>query len=245
VIDAHSDAMQSPWWTRPRWLYRALARSAAATIVTNEHFADKIERWGGNALVIRDIPTTYPEDGRYEFVAGTNIAVVSTFAEDEPISEVISAAVAMPDVTFHITGNPDRARPESISAAPSNVVFTGFIPDESYFALLRGADAVMCLTTRDHTMQRGACEALSLGRPIITSDWPLLRSYFHDGTLHIDNTSAGIQHAISTLRSNPTALTEGVRRLQTSQRFEWERRIDELAGMLGEPAQGRMDEEDA
>ena len=33
-------------------------------------------------------------------------------------------------------------------------------------------DGILALTTHDHTMQRGACEAVSLGVPIITSDWP-------------------------------------------------------------------------
>ena len=56
---------------------------------------------------------------------------------------------------------------------------------------------MQCLTTRDNTMQRGACEALSLSRPIVTSDWPLLRSYFAQGTVHVDNTAAGIRSGIA------------------------------------------------
>ena len=40
VVDAHSDAFDSPWWTRPRWLQRRVARRAITTIVTNDHFAE-------------------------------------------------------------------------------------------------------------------------------------------------------------------------------------------------------------
>ena len=56
VVDAHSDAMTSRYWTKPRWLIRALTRAAAVTIVTNEHFAGRIRADGGRALVIRDVP---------------------------------------------------------------------------------------------------------------------------------------------------------------------------------------------
>lgn len=51
VIDAHSGAFQSPYWTRPAWLYRLVARRAVATIVTNEHFAASVRSSGSNALV--------------------------------------------------------------------------------------------------------------------------------------------------------------------------------------------------
>ena len=60
VVDAHSDAMTSRYWTRPRWLIRALRRAAAATIVTNEHFARELRADGGRALVIRDVPQPAP-----------------------------------------------------------------------------------------------------------------------------------------------------------------------------------------
>ena len=58
-MDAHSAAMLSRYWTRPRWIYRYLARSAAATIVTNEYFANTVRGYGGRALVIPDIPMSF------------------------------------------------------------------------------------------------------------------------------------------------------------------------------------------
>ncbi|MDH4117417.1 MAG: glycosyltransferase [Acidimicrobiia bacterium] len=232
VIDAHSDAFQSVYWTRPAWLYRRLARAALATIVTNEHFAEDLRRHGAEALVLRDIPTEFPEGGTYSFPDGFNVAVVSTFADDEPTEEVLATAAALPEVTFHITGDAGRADQGLVGGAAANVRFTGFLRDEDYYQLLRGADAVMCLTTRNHTMQRGACEALSLGRPIITSDWPLLKDYFHEGTVHVDNTAHGIRIGVEDLRINHGRYLDGIRDLKSAQEDEWEMAFSMLSGLI-------------
>ena len=221
VVDAHSDAMLSPFWTRPRSLQRLLARRALATIVTNEHFADAIRAMGGCALVLQDIPTSFP-DGSFGVDGEFNLAVVNTFASDEPLDAVLAAADELESVRFYITGDTSRV-PESVTShAPSNVRFTGFLPEDRYYGLLRSCDAVMCLTTRDHTMQRGACEALSLGKPIITSDWPILIDYFSMGTVHVDNTEAGIRAGVLQMQGGLDSYEMSIVKLQSRQQTEWE-----------------------
>ena len=233
VVDAHSDAMQSPWWTRPRWLYRVLARRALATIVTNEHFAGTIESWGGRALVIRDIPTSFPEGGTFETATGFAVAVVNTFATDEPLDAVLDAAAGLPSVAFYVTGRIEQAPRELIEGAPANVHFTGFLDDADYYELLRRADTVMCLTTRDNTMQRGACEALSLARPIITSDWPLLRSYFHRGAVHVAATPGAINDGVARMQAEYDRYRREIVEQQIAQQDEWAGASATLAELLG------------
>lgn len=233
VIDAHSDAMQAIHWTRPRFLYRWLARRAITTIVTNRTFADRIERWGAHALVLRDVPTEFPQDGSYPLADGKNIAVVSTFASDEPTTEIVKAAARLPEVTFHITGDRRRAPSELVSNLPANVNLTGFLPDADYYALLRGAHAVMCLTTRDDTMQRGACEALSLGRPIITSRTTLLEDYFRLGTVHVENTEEAIRGGIERLFENQIGFEKEIELLQLEQWREWDQARSALHALIG------------
>ena len=233
VVDSHSDAFQSWYWTRPRLLYRALARGLAATVVTNDLFADLVRSWGGTAVVLQDIPARFPDGGTYSFDEAFNVTVVNTFADDEPLAAVMSAAGQLDDVRFHVTGNTKRAERGLIASAPPNVTFTGFLTDEDYFALLRGSDAVMCLTTRDNTMQRGACEALSLGRPIVTSDWPILRSYFSAGTVHVDNTVGGIKEGVEAVRHDPAAHRQGISALQALQRDQFAASFRVLAEQLG------------
>jgi glycosyltransferase involved in cell wall biosynthesis len=232
IVDAHSAAMLLPVWTRPRWLWAGLARKALATIVTNEHFAQTLHSWGARALVIHDIPTTFPEGGTYPLNGDFNVTVVNTFATDEPLEQVLEAARGLDGVHFYITGRVNRGDPRLLESAPANVTFTDFLSSEQYYALLRGGHAVMCLTTRDNTMQRGACEALSLAKPIITSQWPLLREYFRQGTVHVDNTSTGIRHGVRELRSHYDEYASGIGALRVSQQAEWQEKLCELVALI-------------
>lgn len=232
VIDAHSDALQRRIWMWPRWLHRLLARNAVATIVTNEHHQAQIQRMGGQAFILRDIPTHFDANGEYPMYGNFNVVVVNTFAHDEPLTELLEAAQELPDIHFYVTGKKARARPELLACAAPNVHFTDFLPDELYYTVLSTAQAVMCLTTRDHTMQRGACEALSLGKPIITSDWPLLRTYFHSGTVHVPNTADGIRQGVRTMQEHYSQYQAEIKDLQRDQQVEWRGKVQALTDLL-------------
>lgn len=232
VVDAHSDALQSAYWTRPRWLYRFLSRQAVTTIVTNEHFQQTINDGGGHAFVLRDIPTTFPQASTYPVAGAFNVTVVNTFAPDEPLDAVIAAAKELEDIDFYVTGKKSRAGRPFPYQPSSNVHFTDFLPNDSYYALLDSSQAVMCLTTRDHTMQRGACEALSMAKPLITSKWPLLQTYFNQGTVHVDNSCEGICEGIREMKSHYEIYQVGIKDLQQVQQQEWQQKIQILTNLL-------------
>lgn len=231
IVDGHSAAFQSPLWTRPRRLYAFLARRAIATIVTNEHFAGIVRGYQAVALVVRDIPTTYPTNRSRPNSDAFTVLVVNTFSRDEPLGEVLEAARGLPEAKFYVTGDVEQAR--GIPAAvPDNVRLTGFLPSDSYYRLMGSCHAVMCLTTRDHTMQRGACEALSAGKPIITSDWPLLRDYFNKGTLHVNNTAEDIRRAVEAMIRDLPRYEEEITALQDEQRREWDAAVRSLVQLI-------------
>lgn len=234
VIDAHSAALLSPLWTRPRWLNRLLFRQAAATIVTGEHFARTLEADGARAVVLRDVPTDFVKSPQPDLSEGFHVMVVNTFSSDEPLDSVMEAAKTLSEVTFHVTGRTESAPPSVTSGAPPNVSFTGFLPDDAYYGLMDRADIVMCLTTRPHTMQRGACEALSMGRPIITSDSELLRAYFDRGTIHVDNSPSSILSAVEAMRADHPRYTREIGELRRSQVEQWRQARQRLAEVLGE-----------
>jgi glycosyltransferase involved in cell wall biosynthesis len=232
VVDAHSDAMDNPYWTRPAWLHRHLARRAVATVVTNEHYAERIHGWGARALVLRDVPTSFDVGTPWPTDSAFRVAVVNTFAADEPLDAILDAAAALPEVHFEVTGALRRAPTGLQARTPSNVTFTDFLPDDRYYSLLASSDAVMCLTTRDNTMQRGACEALSLGRPIITSRWPLLEDYFDRGTVHVDADAASIRDGVLTMRRHHAGYRDGIARLRRARIAEWEAVSEQLRAAL-------------
>lgn len=228
IIDAHSAAMLSPVWTNPKWLNRLAARRALVTIVTNEHFKQTIQKWGAKAQVIRDVPTSFKQGAPRKLKSPFNVTVVNSFGPDEPLSEILTTARKLPDIHFYITGRIRKSHQALIAKPPLNVTFTDYLPDEQYYALIAASQAVLCLTTRNHTMQRGACEALWMGKPVITSDWPLLREYFYQGTVHVDNTPIGIKAGIDILRAAYAKYEKEIQALQATRRQEWQAKKAEI-----------------
>lgn len=196
-----------------------------------------IKGWGGRCLVVPDVPisvqtaTPYPVDGRFP------LAFVNTWAPDEPVAEVVAAARALPDVDIYITGR-KAAATIPLDETPSNVHFTDFLPGERYHSLLASVAAVICLTTRDNTMQLGASEALWLGRPVITSDWPLLRRYFERGAVHVDNTADGIRMGIERVRTAYPEYLAAVSELQNIRRADWNVTKQTLIGHINGAPRG-------
>jgi glycosyltransferase involved in cell wall biosynthesis len=223
VIDSHTESLLSPVWRSTLPLHRFLSRKAITTLVTNDHLRRMITSWRAHAFVLRDVPSRMSRGGYVDLPdAALNVAVISSASYDEPTDQVLEAARTLPDVAFHVTGNRDTKSLQDMAAsAPRNVRFTGYLPDEEYYSLLDKVQVVMCLTTEDHTHQSGASEALWLGKPIITSDWPLLRDYFDKGTLHIDNTGRGIRQAVLTMKQCLPAYQSEIQALQRERLHEW------------------------
>jgi glycosyltransferase involved in cell wall biosynthesis len=174
-----------------------------ATIVTNDHMADEVRRWGAKVEMVQDLSLNLDPGGPAARRPGFHVVFICTYSVDEPVDEVVKAARLLPDVQFTFTGDPAYAPVVVRGSLPSNVHLSGFLPDSEYLALLRGADAVLVLTREDHTMQRGGYEAMSLEKPLITSRWPLLKEVFAKGTVHVDNTAAGIASAVRRIRAAP------------------------------------------
>jgi glycosyltransferase involved in cell wall biosynthesis len=238
IIDSHTGALLAPWWKWSMPLHAYLSRRALTTIVTNNHLAGVVGKWTDKVFLLADIPTEFPPGRPYPVKGAFNIAVINTFSPDEPIGKVLEAAMGLPDVQFYITGDPIRAKKTYLEQHPPNVHFTGFLPDEEYFGLLTSVQCVLVLTTDNHTMQRGACEAVWLAKPIITSDWPVLRTFFHKGTIHVDNSVNGIQKGVGQMRETLHQLEQEIFLLQQERHQEWKGKYQALLGFAkGHPQQ--------
>ena len=73
---------------------------------------------------------------------------------------------------------------------------------------------------------------MTVGKPIVTSDWPTLREIFGDAAVYAENTASGIRHGVDELRATYTARLEGVKRLQRVREERWRKGRTELGGYL-------------
>src|SRR5262249_46472246 len=140
---------------------------------------------------------------------------------DEPIEVFLAAAARVPDIQFFVTGRFEDADPKLLRTKPANVTFTGFLLDAQYVGLLMVSDAVICLTTADHTMQRGAYEAIYLGKPVITSNFEILRQAFDKGTVHVGNTADDIVAGITQMRTELSRYQTEAERLKAEKLDRW------------------------
>ena len=233
VLHYHSAAFGSIWdWSLP--LQKFIARRAAANIVTNQHWAEIVQNWGGHTLVMVDPFLDLPQGEPFPVKPGFNLAFVCTFAPDEPMEAVLQAAAMLPDVNFYITGDKRKKPASFFESAPANINFTGFLdPYKQYPSLLRAADAVMVLTTRNHTLQLGGCEATAVGKPLVTSDFPYLREVFPKGTVYVGETAESIRDGILQLRARYDVLAHEILELRQESRREWNVRLKQLKELVG------------
>jgi glycosyltransferase involved in cell wall biosynthesis len=222
VLDAHSAAFLHPRWRAWQWVQRMLCRRASTTIVHNEHIAELVRAAGGHATIVPDVPIEYAELERFSRPSDFTVAVVCSFNYDEPIAEILAAAALMPDVQFFMTGNPRHLDPRLAERVSNNVRLTGFLSTPAYGGLLTDVDAVLALTTRDHTMLRGAYEAIYQGTPVVVSDWQILRDSFSEGAAHVPNTAEGITAGIREVRARKEHYRAGAQRLRSSKLARWQ-----------------------
>ena len=224
IIDAHTATFLHPRWKDKKRLNSFFIRRTLRTIVTNEYLGQKVESWGGKYFLLSDVPIEF-HDSESNVVKNKKnkpiITMVNTFAPDEPLENFIAAASRFEDVDFYITGKITNSYKNLVENTKRNSRFTDFLSNQDYAGLLRKSDVICAFTTRDHTMLRGAYEAIYLGKPVIISNWKLLREKFPIGAIHVDNTIDGIAGGIRQALNNIDALTAGAILLRDRKMSEW------------------------
>lgn len=235
VVEHHTASFGGAWdWALP--MQRFVARHAVMNIVTAERWAELVRSWGAEALVMHDPFLDLPPGEPYRLRPGFNVAFIGTFAQDEPLDAVLEAAALAPDVNFWITGDTKQA--PTIAHPPPNVTFTGFLEsNREYLGLLRGVDAAMVLTTRNDTLQLAGCEAISVGTPLITSDWPYLRELFADTAVYVSPSAESICEGVRELRDRRSELVERIPGFRRQRQRAWGDQLARLRATV--PQAGR------
>jgi glycosyltransferase involved in cell wall biosynthesis len=239
AIDAHSGAFLDRRWMSILFVHKFFSRHAKVTLVTSTFLANMVTAWGAKTQIVSDVPVCFPEPRLVKRNGHVTMTFVSTFTGDEPLENFLVAAGRAPDVQFYVTGRLEDAEPEVLKKAPGNVSFTDFLSDSDYVGLLMSSDAVICLTTEDHTMQRGAYEAVYLGKPVITSDFEILRKSFPSGSVHVTGTPEDIARGICEMKGDLRRYQREVAHLRTDKLECWrvvENTLRTLFGQKGTEA---------
>ena len=232
AIDMHTGAFDKPWsYLRP--LNRWIMKKVYMIIVTNSELKYNICSDIRRKTIVLEDPLSYfeiakkrmHEEGEQKNGKFFKVAVISSFAPDEPLEEILDAAATMSETLFYITGDKSKAGKYILGKKTNNVIFTGFLDYNDYVSLLQGVNVIMVLTKRNKTMLAGAYEALALQKPLITSDWPPLRRYFYKGTVHIDNSPKEIQEAIKIVRKRSEEIAKDIGDLRTEKTNEWNKKF--------------------
>src|SRR6185437_3782626 len=211
VVDAHNAAI-APYVRRP-WLIARLSqwlvRKADLTMVTNRQLAEVVTKQRGKPFVLPDRIPAPPTVSERKLGTEFTVALIATFAADEPIAEVFEA-VQGTDTVVYVTGDYRRMSREVAEKASANVKFCGFLPDADYWSLLSSVDGVVDLTRTEHCLVCGAYEALAIGKPMLLSKSSASMELFGECALFTDNTPADIRRELARLREQSGSLHAAV-----------------------------------
>ena len=229
VMDTHPPALYSKKWGWTVPLQRFVSRHAMMNVTDQKRYKELFESWGAKCLVMenpleRDIDIDSLEPTRENF----EVAVVNTFAEDEPFDIILEAARQLSNVIFRITGDIDRADPILVKSAPDNVQFTGYLRGTDYWDLISSTRATMVLTTFPNSLVGGGMDGIILGKPLILSDQPTLREYFTKGTAFAENTTEGLLKGVQHVLDNEEALKNEIAELNIEKKKQWKKDFQNL-----------------
>jgi hypothetical protein len=80
-------------------------------------------------------------------------------------------------------------------------------------------------------LQLGGCEAVAVGKPLITSDWPYLQDVFSKGTIYVSDSAESIRAGIVAAQERYEVLAQEIVALRQESRREWNDRLRQLKAM--------------
>jgi glycosyltransferase involved in cell wall biosynthesis len=237
LFDAHNEAIKPIVHTQfvAVMLARWLLPRADRVLVTNHQLAEAVTGRGGRPMVLWD-PLPRPTAVSAQSLPGRfRIAVISTYAPDEPFNVVLEAARAVSnDVQFFVTGDPAELAEAVRASVPPNVTLTGFLNEPAYWSLLASCDAVMDLTTMDACLVCGAYEAIAVGRPLVLSDNAVSRDVFGGFGEFADNTPRGVVEALTRLRDRYADIVAALPDLRRAYEDRWSAQASALRAFIVE-----------
>ncbi|RNC73209.1 MAG: glycosyltransferase [Desulfuromonadales bacterium] len=247
IADCHNKMFRPPWSRFPLGI--SLLSRCDLVLVHNDDVLEAAVSLGvpRDCLeVVEDPPasfgTTPAQCGSFKEIPRPWLVFPASFAEDEPLRELLAAAAAVPDQSFIITGNVRNCRePELVAGAPANVHFVGFLSREEFDGLITGCDAVVALTRFDGIQLSVCGEAVGAGKPMLISDTSTLRRLFPAGGVFVrpdspDDIASGARELMARLSELREAALE--QRQELTARW-FQTRGKQMLELVSAPLNGR------
>jgi len=217
------------------YISKYTVKNADLTIVTNTFLASLVKSWNGKSYILQDKLPDLNRGNIVKLKGEKNIVFISSFSNDEPIREVITAAGLINERwVIYITGNYKKFNEKNLiqKKLPPNVIFTGFLSEKDYQSLLASVDIVMALTTQSHTLTCGAYEGVSMSKPLILSNTYALKKYFVKGAIFTNATQQNIAYAINQAIEKNEYLKKKIEELKVKLMVDWEKRFVKLSKVI-------------
>jgi hypothetical protein len=163
-------------------------------LVHNDHMVKVAEVVGIKldlVKVLEDAPANIPSYGSETPIPNVPrpwFLFPASFHDDEPIEELLKAAILVPEASFLITGNYKASHNKNIQwDIPPNVNLLGYLPVDAFDACLHACDVIIGLTTLEGVQLCAAGEAVGIGKPMVLSGTEVLKSLFHKGAVFVDS----------------------------------------------------------
>jgi len=237
IADCHNATFRSPWIKIPGTVN--FLNRCDVVIVHNSSIGEEANALGvlqEKILILEDPPARIkqPENLTIGEISHPLIVCPCSFNRDEPIQEIIQAAQLSPNISFALTGNPDRARGiHCLTDLPDNVKLTGFLSETDFNCLLHQADLILGLTKLDGIQLSVANEAIGIGKPLVLANTQTLQKLFYQGAIFVnplepESIAQGCRDAIKQLDT----LSRDIHILKTERDNIWLRQANSILESL-------------
>ncbi len=233
AIDCHPSTFFSRKWRWALPLLRFLSRRAVVTLSSNMEAQNILQRWKVRGFFLADtVSSLAPPIGTIGSEGEARVAVISTFADEEPLTEVFAAARFLPQVIFYVTGNPKRALAKLLAQKPENVILTGFLRGGAYTALLKNVHGLVILTNQPKDLSCAAYEAVAMAKPAVVSDCSENKRWFTRGFVYVNNTPEAIAEGVKKMLNEQVRLIPEVMALRSELAARRQPKFEEFAALL-------------
>jgi len=236
ICDCHTKALRRSingrigniFW----WIKKKSFRSADVGIVSNIEMVPDIKKLTNCYCVLPDkIPDV--KVGVPENIHESYCVFVSSYAVDEPLDEVISAAEMLDGVVkIYCTGKIPSDLKYLRNNPHKNIIFTDYLTQEKYYNLMSNADCVLALTSEEGCLQCAGYEALSAEVPMVLSNTTALRTYFEDAATYVDHDAQDIQRGVKRAVRNREELLTRMSRIKKIREHEYASALKNLISSI-------------